>query len=152
LGAFAFLKNNIQCYLCEHLHNHLYPIFANMSRPLLLFIHVRTALKNISVFAALVFVIYLVANYAETAQSRILVLLHLPETSVKGVSTARAQEISDKFKSDLGTQFGILENQALNFTLGDAFTFVSRLHKIPEDFHSVQEYTSNQIENFIKKK
>jgi|SRR6185369_11509215 len=112
----------------------------------------KSVLKNVSVLGALVFVVYIVANYAGSAQTRLLSLMNLPETSVKGISTDRAQDIGDKFKSDVESQLNILEEQALNFTLGDAITTVSRLQRIPQDFHSIQEYTSQQIENFTKKK
>ncbi len=114
--------------------------------------YMKTVLKNLSVFAALVFVVYLVANYEESALSRILTLLHLPQTSVKGIATEKAHDISNKFTSDLSSQFVDLEEQALNFTLGDAITELSRLQKIPRDFQSLRDYTSSQITNFTKKK
>jgi len=112
----------------------------------------KTALKNISVFAALVFVVYLVANYEESAFSRILTLLHLPQTSVKGISTERAHDISDKFTSDISSQLADLEDQALNFTLGDAITELSRVQKIPRDFQSIETFTTQQIDGFMKRK
>jgi hypothetical protein len=112
----------------------------------------RSVLKNLSLLTALLVIVYLVANYAGDAKSRIFAMMDIPGSSVKGTSTQRAQEISEKFKSDIGMQFGVLQEQALNFTLGDAITVVSRLHRVPEDFHSIQEYTTNQIQNFTQKK
>lgn len=112
----------------------------------------RTVLKNLSLLTALVVIVYLVANYSETVKSQVLHMLNISGSSVKGASTERAEEISEKFKSDIGMQLGILQEQALNVTLGDAITVISRLQKIPQDFHSITEYTSNQIENFTSKK
>lgn len=112
----------------------------------------RTALKNLSLLIALVAIVYLIANYSEPVKNQVLSLLNLSTSSVKGASTERAQEITEKFQSDIGTQLGVLQEEALNFTLGDAITVVSRLQKIPEDFHSIQEYTSQRIENFTQKK
>jgi hypothetical protein len=112
----------------------------------------RSVLKNLSLLTALLVIVYLVANYAGDAKNRIFAMFDIPGSSVKGASTERAQEISEKFKSDIGMQLGVLQEQALNFTLGDAITVVSRLQRVPEDFHSIQEYTTNQIENFTQKK
>lgn len=111
----------------------------------------RSALKNISLLAALVIIVYLVSSHAGQVKSVLFSLFNLPDESVMGASTIRAQEVSEKFKSDINGQLGILQEQALNFTLGDAITVVGRLQKIPQDFHSIQEYTSQQIENFIQK-
>ena len=112
----------------------------------------RSVLKNLSLLTALLVIVYLTANYAGDAKSRVFAMLNIPGSSVKGASTERAQEISEKFQSDIGAQLGVLQEQALNITLGDAITVISRLQKVPQDFHAIQEYTSNQIENFTQKK
>lgn len=112
----------------------------------------RSVLKNVSLLAALVVVVYLVANYAGSAKTRIFSMLDIPGSSVKGASTEKAEEISEKFKSDIGEQVSLLQKQALNVTLGDAITVVSRLQKIPQDFQTLQEYTTTQLENFTRKK
>lgn len=108
-------------------------------------------IKNISLIIALVVVVYLIANYSGMVKDQIFQMLNIPGSSVKGASTERAQEISTKFQSDLGTQFGVLQEQALHVTLSDAIDTVARLQRVPRDFQAIQEYTTNKIENFIQK-
>lgn len=112
----------------------------------------RTFFKNISLVVALVVVVYLVANYSGLVQTTLLQLLNIPGSSVKGASTQRAQELSEKFKSDLRDQFAILQEQALNLTLGDAINGIYRLQKIPKDIHTLQEFTKEQIDDMLKSK
>ncbi len=109
-------------------------------------------LKNISLLIALVVVVYLVANYGGSFKNQAMALLNIPGSSVKGASTERAQEISDKFKSDLGSQVDIITSQVLNLKVSDAIDGFSRLQKIPKDIKSIEDYTTEQINNFSKKK
>lgn len=112
----------------------------------------KTFLKNISLLIALVVVVYLVANYSGSLRNQVLALLQIPGSSVKGASTERAQELSDKFKSDLRDQFVLLQEQAINLTLGDVINGLSRLQKIPQDIHSLQTFTKEQMDNMVKSK
>lgn len=77
-------------------------------------------------------------------------MLQIPGSSVKGASTERAEELSEKFKSDLSNQFVILQEQVLNLTLGDVINGLVRLQKIPQDFHSLQEFTKEQLNDMVK--
>lgn len=110
----------------------------------------RTVLKNLSLLTALLLIVYLTANYAGDAKNRVLAMLDIPGSSVKGASTERAQELSEKFQSDIGTQLGILQEQALNVTLGDAITVLSRLQRIPQDIEAIKSYTEVQINNVVQ--
>ena len=110
----------------------------------------RSALKNLSLLIALVGVVYLIANYGGSVKNRIFDTFNIPGSSVKGASTQKAEEVSKTLKEDLGEQFEIVKEQALKFSLGDAFTTVSRLQKIPQDFQSIKEYTQEQINHVIK--
>lgn len=108
--------------------------------------------KNIVLIGALVAVVCLIVNYSEPFREQISQIFHLSGANVKGASTQRAQEISGKIESDLSGQLSILEDQVLNFTIGDAITGLTRLQKIPQDFYLIQQYSSNKIDNFLKKK
>ncbi|MBI3887471.1 hypothetical protein HY310_00190 [Candidatus Microgenomates bacterium] len=110
----------------------------------------RTVLKNISLLLALVAIVYFVANYTGLAKNTILSLLNVPGTEVKGASTKRAEEISDKLGSDIGNLLEQTKIQALQFTLGDAITGLSHLQKVPQDIHSMQEFTTKQIDSVLK--
>jgi len=110
-------------------------------------------LKNIVLVLALVVAVYLVANYGGSLKNQALALLHIPDTSsVKGASTQRAQEISDKFKSDLGSEFENIASQAMNLKAADAINGLSRLQKIPRDINSIKQFTQEQIKTYTKKK
>lgn len=109
-------------------------------------------LKNIALVIALVVVVFFAANYGGSLKNQVLATFNIPGSSVKGASTERAQEISEKFKSDLGSEFDIITEQVLNLKISDAIDGISRLQKIPRDFQSVKEYTQEQISHFSKKK
>lgn len=108
--------------------------------------------KNISVVIALVVVVYLVANYGGSLKNQIMSQLGIAGSSVKGASTSRAQEISDKFKSDLSSQADLLVNQVLNLKVSDAIDGFSRLQKIPRDAHSLQTYIQSQAATMVQSK
>ena len=111
-----------------------------------------SVLRNISLLGALLFVVYIIGNYGGPVKSQLLGYLNIKEVDVKGASTQRAQEISDKFQSDISDQAGFLADPALNLRVADAITFFSRLQQIPRDIQSVHEYSKEQIDNFSKKK
>ena len=111
-----------------------------------------SVIKNISLIIALVAIIYLAGNYGEALKNQALAMLHIPVNDVKGVSTEKAKEISDKFKSDIGEQVGILEGQVLNLRVSDALTLITRMNKIPQDVHSAQQYLNEQIGSVLKSK
>lgn len=110
----------------------------------------RTALKNISLLIALVAVVYIVANYSGFAKNQVFSLLHMQTSEVKGASTQKAEEVSNKLKSDVTEQFEIVKEQALSFSVEDAINAFSRLQKVPEDFESIKSYTQEQIDRVIQ--
>lgn len=79
-------------------------------------------------------------------------LLNIPGSSVQGVSTSKAQEITGKIKSDMSGQVGIVKDQLLQLTVGDIVGVLSRAEKIPKDFRAVEEYTKEQIGDMLKSK
>src|SRR5437773_2136041 len=111
-----------------------------------------TFFKNISLVLALLVVVFLVANYTGPIKNQIMDMLHIPGSSVKGASTQRAQEISQKITNDMSAQFGILQEQVLSLKVSDAVNLLSRLQKIPKDAHSVEEFTKKQVDNVLKSK
>ena len=114
--------------------------------------HKLSFLKNVSLLIALVVVVYLVANYGGSLKNQAMAILHIPGSSVMGSSTQRAQEISDKFKSDLGSEVAIVTEQVLNLKVSDAINGFSRLQKIPRDVHSIQTYIKEQTDIVLKSK
>jgi hypothetical protein len=112
----------------------------------------RAFLKNISLIVALIVVVYLVGNNVGMVKSTIMQAMNIPGSSVQGISTQKAEVISEKIKSDLGKQAGVAQEYLLNLSLGDALEVVSRLQKIPKDFQSIKEYSQEQIDNMLKSK
>lgn len=112
----------------------------------------RAFLKNISLIIALIVVVYLVGNNVGMVQSTVMQAMNIPGSSVAGISTKRAQGISEKLKSDIGMQTGVAKDYLLNLTLGDAVDVLSRLQKVPQDFQSIKEYSQEQIDNMLKSK
>lgn len=110
----------------------------------------RTALKNVSLLIALVVVVYLIGNYSGVAKSQVMGFFNIAGSSVKGASTQKAEEVSEELKSDIATQLGILQEHALNVTLGDVMTTLSRLQQIPQDFQTLKTYTEEQVNNMIE--
>ncbi len=111
-----------------------------------------SALKNFVLIIALIAVVYIIGNYNGLAREQLFAVLKIPESSVKGASTERAQEISDQFKSDLTKQTLVLEGQILNLRVSDAISILSRVQKIPQDIHSIQEYINDQAGSVLKSK
>ncbi|HSA83561.1 MAG TPA: hypothetical protein VLF20_01595 [Patescibacteria group bacterium] len=111
----------------------------------------RTALKNVSLIVALIVVVYLVGNYSGTVKNQIMDVFDLAGSSVKGASTEKAEEISGKLQTDIAAQVDTLQKYALDLTLGDAIALFSRFQQVPKDFHSIREYTIDQIANFTRK-
>ena len=109
-------------------------------------------LKNISLLIALVVVVYLVANYGGSIKNQVMGMLNIPGSSVKAASTQRAQEISDKFTSDLSSEIDIVTSQVLNLKVSDAINGFSRLQKIPRDIKSMQTYIKEQTNSVLKSK
>ena len=117
-----------------------------------LFMNKLGFLKNISIIIAIIAVVYIVANYSGLVKSTVMQLLNIPGSSVAGVSTKRAEEISGKISSDVQGQFGIAQEKVLSLTLSDAINSLSRLKKIQQDFNSIKDYSEEQIRNLMKVK
>ncbi len=77
-------------------------------------------------------------------------MMNVPGADVKGASTKRAEEISGKLSSDIGNLLEQTKIQALDLTLGDAISGLSHLQKVPQDVHSMQEFTTEQIDSVLK--
>ena len=112
----------------------------------------RAILKNISLIIALIVVVYLVGNNVGMVKSTIMQAMNIPGSSVQGISTSKAQGISEKLKSDIGQQAEVAKDYLMNLTLGDAVEVVSRLQKIPQDFNSIKEYSQAKLEDMVKSK
>ena len=111
-----------------------------------------SVLKNISLIFALIVVVYLVGNYTGVVKSSVMQVLNIPGSSVQGISTKKAQEISEKLKSDVIWQAGVAQDQIINLTVGDAVEVLSRLQKIPQDFRLVEQYTKEKLNDMLKSK
>ena len=111
-----------------------------------------TVLKNTSLIFALVVVVYLVANYTGPIKDEIMTMVTTPEASVKGTSTKRAEEISQKIKGDVVSQVGILQDRLLHVIFSDAVDEFSKLQKISKDFNEVSTFTKQQIDTVIQSK
>ena len=107
-------------------------------------------IKNIFLVLVIAFLVYFFAQYAGTAQNQLLSVFNLPGSSVKGASTEKAEEITGKIGSDIGSGFEQIKQQALQVSLGDAITGISRLQRIPQDFQTVQEYVRGQVDHVIQ--
>jgi len=112
----------------------------------------RTIVKNISLILALVAVVYLVANYTGIAQTKVMDLLHISGSSVQGASTQRAQEVSEKMRSDLASLANEATGQILNIRVSDVISGASRLQKIPHDVNAVKEFAKEQLDSMLKSK
>jgi hypothetical protein len=110
-----------------------------------------TALKNVSLILALVGVVYIVANHMSFIKDEVLSMV-IPETAVQGASTKRAEEISQKVKQDLVSQFGMVQERVLQIVIPDAIEEVSKLQKIPRDMKAIQEFSKEQIDTVLKSK
>lgn len=111
-----------------------------------------TFFKNISLIVALVAIVYFVSHYAGFAQSELMKMFNIPGSSVAGASTKKAEEISEKIKSDVEGQLGILQKQALSLTIGDAINSLSRLQKVQKDFNSLKDYTEEKVNDVLESK
>lgn len=110
----------------------------------------RAILKNIFLLLVIVFIVYFFAQHAGAAQNQLFSFLNIPGSSVKGASTEKAQEVTGKLGSDVGNGLEQIKQQALQVSLGDALSGLSRLQKIPQDFHTVQEFVKGQVNHVIQ--
>jgi len=112
----------------------------------------RNFIKNISLISALVLIIYFASYYSGFIKSEAMKLFKIPGSSVQGASTKKAEDVSEKIKSDIQDQLKILQKQVLNLTLGDAINSFSRLEKIQHDYNSLKNYSEEKINDMLKSK
>lgn len=112
----------------------------------------RTFVKNILLIVALVLIVYFVSRYSGFIKSEAMKLFNIPGSSVQGVSTKKAEEISGKISSDVSKQLEIAQKQILDLTLSDVINSVSRVQKIKNDFDSLKDYTEDKVNDMLKSK
>src|SRR4029078_5613456 len=97
-------------------------------------------LRNLLLIVVIVGVVYMFGSYAEPVKNMAFSMLHLPNNSVLGASSQRAEEFSQKVVSDIGVQAANLQKQILNIKLGDVVNTLSRAQKIPQDLNTAREF------------
>ena len=92
----------------------------------------------------------MVSNYAEPVKNMAFGMLNMPNSSVLGASSERAEEFSQKVSSDIGNHIEILKKQALNVNLGDIINTLSRVQKIPQDVSVARDFIKEQADNVLQ--
>ena len=98
----------------------------------------KTHFRNLIAVLALIFVVYLVTNYAGLFQQQV---------GVKGASTVRGQDIAGQISHDVGTQVAAAKDQAMHVSISDVVKYVSRFQRIPPDITGIKNYAQDQINN-----
>ena len=82
-----------------------------------------------------------------TVRYQFVTMFHLYGGSVKGISTSRADGITNQLQTDVNGQIDQVKKQALNLRISDLINFFNRTQKIAKDFKSMQEYVKDQTKN-----
>jgi hypothetical protein len=77
-------------------------------------------------------------------------LSNLPD--VKGISTKRANNISNHIRSDIIDSIAQAQSNVLNLRVSDIINFVNGSQKIASDFRGFQDYIKEEANNYIKDK
>lgn len=76
--------------------------------------------------------------------------IKVPSADVKGINTERAQKITHEITSDIGDGVDGAKKQVLDTKVSDIISIVSRVQKIPQDVHNIQEYVMDQVGSVLK--
>lgn len=74
----------------------------------------------------------------------------VPEETVEGIHTKRAEKISGQIAEDIGDSTEKVQKDFLEVTIGDIFTSVSRLQRIPGDIQAGKEAVQDQVTNVLE--
>lgn len=77
-------------------------------------------------------------------------MLNIPGSSVQGVSTQRAQDISGKIGSDVGDQVENARSYILDVKVADAVAGFARLQRVPKDVQAITSYTKEQVDHVLQ--
>ena len=109
-----------------------------------------SVIKRIIMIGLLGVLVYTTVRYGDVIKSYLVAFVPVSESSVQGISTQKASEVTGKLQGDIGSGFDQIQQQALQISVGDLVSGFSRLQKIPQDFHAVQDYVKGQIENVVE--
>ena len=107
-------------------------------------------LRNLIMIIIIVGVVFMFSNYAEPVKNMVFGMLNIPNSSVLGASSQRAEEFSQKVGSDIGGHLENLQKQALNIKMGDIVNTLSRAQKIPQDLNTAREFIKEQADNVLQ--